>query len=52
MGKAVVDVLTWIAIVLGLVLAVLIVQTLSAYLRHDSAVPYSFIWRLVTGLFG
>jgi uncharacterized membrane protein (DUF441 family) len=52
MVKAFVDVFTWIALVVGLFLAVLIGQTVLAYLRHDSAVAYSYIWRLVTGLFG
>ena len=51
MGKAFVDVFTWIAMVVGMVLAILIFETVVAYLRHDNTVPYSFIWRLVTGLF-
>ena len=52
MAKAFFEVFAWIAILVGLVVAVLIVQTLVAYLRHDSIVPYSFIWRFVAGLFG
>lgn len=52
MVKAFIDVFVWIAIVVGMVLALLIAQAVIAYLRHDNTVTYSFIWRLVTGLFG
>jgi hypothetical protein len=43
MAKALFDVLGWIALMVGLVLAALIAQTVVAYLRHDTAVPCSFI---------
>lgn len=50
MTKAVVAVFIWVAIVVELALAVLIVQTAMACLRRDSTLSYGFIWRRVTGL--